>query len=62
MYFVKQKAINSDNTIPWSHTALTILIGAGSDEFDGKIDQVRFYSRPLEDYEIVNLYNGGAGY
>jgi hypothetical protein len=27
----------------------------------GQIDQLRFYDRPLEDYERANLYNGGAG-
>jgi hypothetical protein len=28
---------------------------------NGSLDQVRFWSRVLEDYELTNLYNGGAG-
>ena len=31
------------------------------EHYDGKLDQFRFYTRVLEDYEITNLYNGGNG-
>ena len=33
----------------------------GDADFNGLIDQIRWYSRVLEAYEIANLYNGGDG-
>ena len=33
--------------------------GTGRWYFDGGIDQFRFYTRWLDDYELVNMYNGG---
>ena len=35
--------------------------GWGSSPFDGQIDEVAIWARPLSDAEINSLYNGGAG-
>jgi|GEM_PF-667210 len=54
---------NTNTTTP-TNFSLRIEIGSNQDSStygDGNIDQVRFYSRVLESYEITSLYNSGNG-
>jgi hypothetical protein len=53
---------DSSTTLTWGAQAL--LIGAavsGSNHFDGKIDEIGYWSRVLDDLEITELYNAGLG-
>lgn len=36
--------------------------GTGSRYFTGKMDNIRFFNRPLSDVEVFELYNEGTTY
>jgi len=50
-------AFNIENT----NTRIFRLANVPANPMHGRIDQVRMWSRSLEDFEVDNLYNGGKG-